>query len=91
MKERRRKYILEPYEVSEYNETTGARAVFPAKTSLELQFWSFFTDAGYWNEVVTQPLSTVTYTRAQPRTHGVTRWSNQEYLLKSKIFDILQN
>ena len=53
-------------EISKYDETTGAKAMFPAKISMELQFKSFFTDAGYWNKMVMQPLSTVTTPKPCP-------------------------
>lgn len=36
MKEKEVEIIPKPYEVSKYNETTGAKAVFPAKASTEL-------------------------------------------------------
>lgn len=53
-------------EISKYDETTGAKAMFPAKISMELQFKSFFTEAGYWNKMVMQPSSTVTTPKSCP-------------------------
>lgn len=53
-------------EISKYDETTGVKAMFPAKISMELQFRSFFIDAGYWNKMVTQPLSMVTTPKPCP-------------------------
>lgn len=86
MKGRKRKSVPKPYEISK-DEAAGAKAVLPTKTSTELQFSSFFGDAGCWNTAVAKPSSTVTTPGSSPGPAGSESQGDQNQdFFKGNVF-----
>lgn len=93
-KERKRKSVPKPDEISKYDGTMGAKAMLPATASTELQFLPCLEMLAIGTKMVVQPLSTVTTPEpcpgpAESESHMIK--TSETYSKATFFFNILRN